>query len=138
MGYENTNGSVNDRKIDFDDLKYGVTVKSNLALSKKHNWYLDFKYQFSSKSRAAAYSRSATHGMEYYLLKQFHRASLSAGVYNIMMPKVTVSNTFQDYGFSITNKRFVTGVITFSYTFGNMQTRRVDKRQNKNIEKRMQ
>lgn len=138
LGYENTNGSVNDRKIDFDDLKYGVTVKSNLALSKKHSWYLDFKYQFSSKSRAAAYSRSATHGMEFYLLKQFRRASLSAGVYNILMPKVTVSNTFQDYGFSITNKRFVTGVITFSYTFGNMQTRRVDKRQNKNIEKRMQ
>lgn len=137
MGYVNTRGSVNDRRVDFDDLKYGVTVKSNLALSKKHNWYFDLKYQYSSKSCAAAFNLSATHGMEVYLMKQFPRASLSAGVYNILMPKVTVNNTFQDYSFSITNKRYVTGVITFSYIFGNMQTRRVDKRQNENIEKRM-
>lgn len=138
MGYVNTRGSVNDRRIDFEDLTYGVTVKSNLALSKKHNWYLDLKYQYSSKSRAAAFNLSDTHGMEVYLMKQFSRASLSAGVYNILTPKVTVNNTFQDYSFSITNKRYVTGVITFSYIFGNMQTRRVDKRQNENIEKRLQ
>lgn len=138
MGYVNTCGSVNDRRIDFEDLNYGVTVKSNLALSKRHNWYLDLKYQYSSKSRAAAFNLSAVHGMEIYLMKQFRRASLSAGVYNILMPKVTVNNTFQDYGFSITNKRYVTGVITFSYIFGNIQTRRVDKRNNENIEKRMQ
>lgn len=138
VGYVNTRGLVNDRRIKFEDFNYGITVKSNLALSKKYNWYLDLKYQYASTHRAAAFNLSAAHGMEIYLMKQFGRASLSAGVYNILMPKVTVNNTFQDYSFSITNKRYVTGIITFTYTFGNMQTRRVDKRQNDNIEKRMQ
>lgn len=138
MGYVNTRGAVNNQRIDFEDLSYGITVKNNLALSKKHNWYLNLKYQYSSKSRAAAFNLSAAHGMEVYLMKQFRRASLSAGVYNILMPEVTINNAFQDYSFSITNKRYVTGVITFSYIFGNTQTRRVDKRLNEHIEKRMQ
>lgn len=34
FGYVSTRGAVSDRKIDFNDLSYGVTVKSNLALSK--------------------------------------------------------------------------------------------------------
>lgn len=138
FGYVSTRGAVSNRKIDFNDLRYGVTVKSNLALSKKYNWYLDLKYQYSSKRRAAAFDIGATHDLEIYILKQFRRASLSAGVYNILKSNITITNTFSDYRFSITNKRDITGVVTFSYTFGNQRARRVEKRQNSNIEKRMQ
>ena len=138
LSYVSTRGVVNDRKINFNDLSYGATFKSNLALSKKHNWYLDLKYQYSSKRRAAAFNIGATHDLEIYILKQFRRSSLSAGVYNILKPNLTVANTFSDYSFSNTNKRYITGVVTFSYTFGNQRARRVEKRQNNNIEKRMQ
>lgn len=138
MSYVRTRGAVSGQRIDIDDVSYGVTVKSNLALSKKHSWYLDLKYQYSGKSRAAAFEIGSTHEMEIYLMKQFRRASLSVGVYNVLMPTVTYGNTFPDYGFSIANKRYVTGVVTFSYIFGNQRARRVEKRQNENIEKRMQ
>ena len=40
IGYERARGMVENRQINIDDISYGVTVKSNLALSKKHNWYL--------------------------------------------------------------------------------------------------
>ncbi len=136
--YVSTRGAVSNRIIDFNDFSYGVTVKSNLALSKKDNWHLDLKYQYSSKRRAAAFDIGATHDLEIYILKQFRRASLSAGAYNILKSNITVTNTFSDYRFSITNKRYITGVVTFSYTFGNQRARRVEKRQNSNIEKRMQ
>ncbi|MDD7319012.1 MAG: hypothetical protein PUG74_10140, partial [Prevotellaceae bacterium] len=96
------------------------------------------KYQYSSKRRAAAFNIDTTHDLEIYILKQFRRASLSVGVYNILKPNLTVANKFSDYSFSSTNKRNITGVVTFSYTFGNQRTRRVEKRQNNNIEKRMQ
>ena len=76
--------------------------------------------------------------MELYVMKQFRRASISAGVYNILMPNVILDNTFTDYSFSVTSKRYVTGVVTFSYTFGNQRARRVEKRMNENIEQRMQ
>lgn len=138
MGYVRTRGAVSGQRIDIDDISCGVTVKSNLALSKKRSWYLDLKYQYSSKSRAAAFEIGSTHEMELYLMKQFRRASLSVGVYNVLMPTVTFGNTFPDYRFSIANKRYVTGVVTFSYIFGNQRARRVEKRQNENIEKRMQ
>lgn len=138
IGYERAHGMVENRQINIDDISYGVTVKSNLALSKKHNWYLNLKYQYSSKSRKAAFEIGSTHEMELYVMKQFRRASLSAGVYNILMPNVILDNTFTDYSFSVTSKRYVTGVVTFSYTFGNQRARRVEKRMNENIEQRMQ
>lgn len=138
MSYVRTRGAVSGQRIDFDDISYGITVKSNLALSKKHNWYFDLKYQYSGRSRAAAFEIASTHAMEIYLMKQFRRASLSVGAYNVLMPKVAFGNTFPDYRFSIANKRHVTGVVTFSYIFGNQRARRVEKRQNENIEKRMQ
>lgn len=89
-------------------------------------------------SRKAAFEIGSTHEMEVYLMKQFGRASLSLGVYNVLMPTVTICNAFEDYSFSITNRRYVTGIATFSYTFGNQRTRRVEKRLNNNIEQRMQ
>lgn len=138
MGYERTHGDVSGQRIDIKDFSYGITLKSNLALSKKHNWYFDMKYKYSSESRKAAFEIGSTHEMEIYIMKQFQRASLSAGVYNVLIPAVTICNTFTDYRFSITNKRYVTGVVTFSYTFGNQRARRVEKRQNESIEKRMQ
>lgn len=138
MSYVRTNGTVDNMMLDFDDISYGVTIKSNLALSKKYNWYLNLKYQYSGKSKNAAFDIAPMHEMEIYLMKQFPRASLSAGVYNLPTPNITISNTLPDYGFKISNKRYVTGVVTFSYIFGNMRARRVDKRQNENIEKRMQ
>lgn len=138
MSYVRTRGSVSGERIDVNDVSYGVTIKSNLALSKKRNWYLDLKYQYSGRNRGAAFEIASTHEMEIYLLKQFRRASLSVGLYNVLMPTVTIGNTFSDYRFSITHKRFVTGVVTFSYTFGNQRARMVDKRQNEQMEQRMQ
>lgn len=137
MSYVRTHGTVDGYRIDFNDISFGLTAKSNVALSKKHNWYIDLKYQYSGGFRAAAFNIGATHSMEIYLMKQFRRASLSAGVYNFLSPKITVRNTFSDYRFSITNKRYITGVVSFSYTFGNQRTRRVEKRQDENIEKRI-
>lgn len=138
MSYVRTRGSVSGERIDVNDVSYGVTIKSNLALSKKRNWYLDMKYQYSGRNRGAAFEIASTHEMEIYLLKQFRRASLSVGLYNVLMPTVTIGNTFSDYRFSITHKRFVSGVASFSYTFGNQRARMVDKRQNEQMEQRMQ
>lgn len=138
MGYDRTYGAVDGRQIDIRDLKYGITLKGNLALSKKHNWYLDLKYQYSSKSRSAAFDLSASQQMEIYLLKQFRRATLSIGAYDLLLPSVTTSRTFQDYGFTVTGKRYVTGVVTFSYMFGNSRTRSVSENRNDSIADRMQ
>lgn len=138
MRYDRILGAVSSNEINISDISYGVTLKNNLALSKKYNIYLDLKYKYSSVSRKAAFEIGSTHEMEIYLMKQFRRASLSLGVYNVLMPTVTICNTFEDYSFSITNRRYVTGIVTFSYTFGNQRTRRVEKRQNNNIEQRMQ
>ena len=137
MSYNRTLGAVSDQVIDLEDIYYDLTFKSNLALSKKHKCYLNLKYQYLSKQRWAAYELGAHHEMEIYLMKQFKRASLSAGVYNLLLPAITKSNTFTDYQFSTTSKRYVTGVITFSYTFGNQRARRVSTRQNQDIESRM-
>ena len=79
--YERTLGEVSGYKIDISDISYGMTLKSNLALSKKHDIYLDLKYKFSSESHKAAFEIGSTHEMEIYLMKQFRRASLSLGAY---------------------------------------------------------
>ena len=136
--YDRMLGAVSSHEINISDISYDVTLKSNLALSKIHDIYLDLKYKYSSVNRKAAFEIGSTHEMEIYLMKQFSRASLSLGVYNILMPTVTICNAFKDYSFSITNRRYVTGIVTFSYTFGNQRTRSVEKRQNDNIEQRMQ
>lgn len=138
MGYNTIKGTVNDYKLHINDFNYGFILKTNVALSKKNLWYLNLKYTFSDKSRAAAIETSATQEMEVYLMKQFKRASLSLGVYNFFMPSIRANKAFNDYSFSTTRKRWTTGVLTFSYMLGNQNTRRVDRRKNEDIEKRMQ
>lgn len=138
MSYNRTRGVVNDYRIDFNDTSFGLRVKTNLALSKQYNCHFNLKFDYSSKSRSAAFNITSTQELEMTIMKQFGRANLSLGVYNVLMPTVKVNNAFEDYLFSIISKRYVTGVLTFSYTFGNQHVNRIDKRQNDNIEKRIQ
>ena len=83
------------------------------------------KYQYNSASNYAAVDLPVVQEIEAYLMKEFDRASLSIGVYGTLMPELTRSKTYGDYAFSISDRRYITGVVTFSYTFGNKRARRV-------------
>ena len=54
------------------------------------------------------------------------------------MPELARSKTYGDYAFTINDRRYITGVVTFSYTFGNKRARRVAAHSNQDIESRMQ
>lgn len=109
-----------------------------MALSRRHGWYLDVKYQYHSASSWVAYDVPARQEMEAYLMKEFDRASLSIGVYGYLMPELARSKTYGDYAFTINDRRYVTGVVTFSYTFGNKRARGVAAHSNQDIVNRIQ
>ena len=131
-------GGIEGRPIDNHDLSWGMTLKNNVALSRRHGWYLDVKYQYSSASSYAAVDLPVVQEIEAYLMKEFDRDSLSIGVYGTLMPELTRSKTYGDYAFSINDRRYITGVVTFSYTFGNKRARRVAAHSNQDIVSRMQ
>ena len=96
------------------------------------------KYQYSSASNYAAVDLPVVQEIEAYLMKEFDRASLSIGVYGTLMPELTRSKTYGDYAFTINDRRYITGVVTFSYTFGNKRARRVAAHSNQDIVNRIQ
>ena len=138
LDYSYEFGGIEGRPIDNHNLNWDITLKNNVALSRRHNWYLDVKYQYHSASSWVAYDFPARQEMEAYLMKEFDRASLSIGVYGYLMPELARSKTYGDYAFTINDRRYITGVVTFSYTFGNKRARRVAAHSNQDIESRIQ
>lgn len=93
LDYSYEFGGIEGRPIDNHNLNWDITLKNNVALSRRHNWYLDVKYQYHSASSWVAYDFPARQEMEAYLMKEFDRASLSIGVYGSFL-----QNTFHASG----------------------------------------
>lgn len=138
LDYSYVFGGIEGRPVDNHSFDYDITLKNNVALSRRHGWYLDVKYQYNSASSWVAYDFPASQEMEAYLMKEFDRASLSIGVYGYLMPELARSKTYGDYAFTINDRRYITGVVTFSYTFGNKRARRVAAHSNQDIVNRIQ
>lgn len=135
--YDKTAGSFENVDMSFTNNRYSFKIKNQIMLNEKQDFSLGINYGFTSSNRMVSGKINSLHSLDMSLSKDYKNFNFSIGAYDLARADLKISETKTDYSFYKEIKYYKTVYLNINYNFGNKKIKKVNEKQDKDINNRL-
>lgn len=135
--YDKVSGSYNGTNMSFENNQYSFKTKNQIALNSKKDFSLSFNYGYSSGRRYVMGAINNLHSLEVVVSKTYKDFNFSIGGYDLARADLKLHDHKEAYRFQKNIDYYKTAYLSINYSFGNKKVKRIQKKSDTEINKRL-
>ncbi|MDV2446091.1 hypothetical protein CMU93_01075 [Elizabethkingia anophelis] len=135
--YDKTSGRYNGTEMSFENNQYSFKTKNQIALNSKKDFSLSVNYGYSSGKRYVMGAINNLHSLEIVISKTYKNFNFSIGGYDLARADLKINDHKESYRFQKAVDYYKTIYLSINYSFGNKKVKRIQKKSDSDIDKRL-